>query len=293
MLQPHPDRNAPERHLIYGAEKVGKSTCWADFIANAIKWGYDGTIRIIDTDHTWDKMADLWFPKVEKSGLVEVAQPYDFRDALTIAREISRASKKGDLIVVDMLDWAWEEAQYFYVREVMGDEPEDYFLAMRAEVKKAEAAGKGHKAQFGGQEGMDWIFITKVYKQFELPLTMKTRAHTIGVTTERKIDVNRGGTSDQIKRYKIANSMAPVGQKGIGHRYDTITRMLKRADGSRQMVMVGDRTREDVWEEKVGSRTIDIGDMPQNAYVKQYLRRIGGWEIRQRKQKKRRVKSEK
>ncbi len=286
MLQPHPDRNAPERQLIYGGEKVGKSTCWADMIMNAQKHGFDGKFYLIDTDHTWNKMADMWFPKAEKSGLVEVAQPFDLREALVVSKEVSRAAKKGDVIIIDMLDWAWDEAQYLYINEVMGEEPEDYFLAMRAEVKKAEDAGKGHAAQFGGHEGMDWTFITKVYKRFELPLTMKTRAHTIGITSERKLDVNRGATTDQIKRYKIANGMAPVGQKGIGYRFDTILRMLKRANGDRQMVMVGDRAREDLWEEVVGSRTIDIGDFPNRAFVRQYLRRIGGWEVRQRKGKK-------
>ena len=115
---------------------------------------------------------------------------------------------------------------------------------------------------------------------------MKTRAHTIGVTSERKLDVNRGATPDQLKRYKITNGMWPVGQKGIGYRFDTIMHMKKRQDGSRQLVMVGDRAREDIWQERVGKSTLNVGEMPRKAFVKAYLRDLGDWEIRQRKGKK-------
>ena len=70
--------------------------------------------------------------------------------------------------------------------------------------------------------------------------------------------------------------MAPVGQKGIGHRFDTILRMTKRANGQRQLTMAGDRGREDSHWKELGKSTINI-DEPPKAFTRRYLIDVAGW----------------
>lgn len=277
-------KRAPEKILIYGNGKVGKSFCWLDIA----EWMYrkkpavnHPVMYLIDIDRTWDKAYDNGYAELEKGGFVIPYQPSDFPSMMDVSREVRVKASHGDWIVIDMVEYPWEKAQHYYIQSVMGDEPENYFLEMRKEVKKAEADDKGHKAQFGGHEGMDWIFITKVYKQFEIPLTMESRAHVMSVTGEKQLNVNRGATVDQIKQTKHAGKMWPAGQKGILHRHDTIMRMTRRANGQRQLTMIGDRNRERIWEEKMGSRTLNIDDDPahKRAFAKRYLKDIAGWRV--------------
>jgi len=277
---------APERPLIYGTEKVGKSTCWWDWTVTLLKRGFDGTVFIMDTDKTYNKMADNLpgrdlVEKARKKDQVRLYQPFEMREALGYSKEIQADAKRHDLIVIDMLDWGWDEAQYLYIREVHGEDPDEYFLKMRRAVKEARERSdgkKGHKAEFGGQEGTDWTFITKVYKMWELPLTMRTHADVIGVTSEKQLDENRGATPEDLKKYRVASGRAPAGQKGIGHRFDSVMRMTKRSNGQRQLTMIGDRGREGIWAEKVGGRTLNIDDMPR-AFAKRYLKDVAGWTV--------------
>ena len=270
-----PTTHRREKIVIYGNYKVGKSSCWADILITAWEKGYDGKFWLIDVDNTWDAMRPE-YGEIEESGMLTVYEPYDLEASIKISREIASKAKHQDWIFIDMIDWFWEAAQEWYITRVHGEDPEDYFLDMRRAVKEAQADDRGHKAQFGGQEGTDWPFITKIYKQFETPLTMKCPANILSVTSERKLDANRGATREQIAQHKHVSAAAPVGQKGIGHRHNTVMRMTRRQSGLRQLTMVGDRLREHVWAEKIGSRTIDVNEPPR-AFVRAYLRKVAGW----------------
>jgi len=270
-----PTTRRREKIIIYGHYKVGKSTCWLDILLTAYEKGYDGRFFLIDNDNGWDTIRPE-YGELEDSGLITVYEPMDMTESFGMSREIAGLAEAGDWIFIDMIDWFWEAAQEFYIERVYGDDPEDYFAEMRRAVKEAEAEGKGHKAQFGGQEGTDWPFITKIYKQFELPLTMRSDAHVLSVASERQLDVNRGASAEQIAQHKHVSKMAPVGQKGIGHRHNTVMRMTVRQSGLRQLTMVGDRRREHIWKDKIGSRTLDVKEPPR-AFTRAYLRRVAGW----------------
>ena len=106
------------------------------------------------------------------------------------------------------------------------------------------------------------------------------------VTEEKKLDADRGATTDQIKQYQNVNGMAPAGQKGIGHRFDTILRMTMRANGDREITMAGDRGRQrTVWAER-GSNLIKIGAEKKKGFAYRYLVDIAGWDADKDKAKK-------
>ena len=272
---------ARERILIYGSFKTGKSFNWLDIARAYHEAGNTGKFYVIDTDFGAEKLLGEGYDYLLDDGMVKVYNPVDFREILDASKEIYRTAKRGDWIVIDMLNYLWEEAQEFYIRNVFGEDPENYFLQMRKEV--TEKKGKDSRS-FGGQEGTDWGFITKIYKQAEFPLTMKSAANVISITEERKIDPNRGDSPEKVKQFKSVGGMAPTGQKGIGHRHDTVLRMSKRANGQRQLTMAGDRGREgadSAWSER-GSLIINI-DEPPEAFTQKYLIEVAGWKDTEKK----------
>jgi hypothetical protein len=275
LTPPHP--RTRERILGYGDFGVGKSMMWLD-IATALA-SSKHHMYLIDSDNAWEKAAVEGWGWLEDDGVLKVYEAFDFTEAYAASLEIRKKARRGDWVAIDMMDMMWEYPQVHYINESIGQDPVDYFTQMRREVKEAERKGRGHKAQFGGQEGMDWTFITKIYKQFETPLTMKTRAHIIGVTGEKKLDENRGASKEALKRFSMTGlgKMGPAGQKGIGHRFDTILRITQKNDGTRQMTMAKDRNREHLWLDEDGKgRTRDIGTHPR-AFHKAYLRDVVGW----------------
>lgn len=274
-----------EKILLYGGTKTGKSFAWLDIAESYFQSGvYDKQFYVIDSDWGVPKMLDEGYSHLEESGILHLWNPINFEEMMEASRAIRKIAMPKDWIVIDMAEQLWTEAQSFYIRGVFGDEPADYFLQMRKEVTAKD--GKDPRS-FGGQAGTDWGFITKIYKECEASLTMKSHANVFVVTEERKLDSNRGDALDKIKDYKHVSSMAPVGQKGLGHRLDTIFRATKRTNGQRQITLVGDRGREGeviginshaarAWAER-DSRIIDI-DAPPDAFTRKYLVDIAGWE---------------
>ncbi len=265
-----------ERILVYGSFKLGKSTCWLDIADNYHRAGNPNDVKfyVIDTDFGVAKMLDEGYGHLES--MMTVYTPNDFSELLSASKEISKAAGQGDWIVIDMLSYPWAMAQEYYIEGVFGDEPENYFIQMRKEV--VAKAGKD-KRSFGGVEGTDWTFITKVYKRFEFPLSMRSNANIFAVCEEKKLDADRGATTEQLKQYKNVNRMMPAGQKGIGHRFDTILRMTMRANGQRELTVAGDRgmNRGKVWDDR-GSNTIKIGSKKRDGFAHAYLVEIAGWD---------------
>ncbi len=264
-----------ERILLYGSFKIGKSSCWLD-IANAYYKAGNTNVQfyIVDTDFGVGKLLDEGYGHLEDAGMLNVYTPMDFTEMLADSKEISKKARKGDWIILDMIEYGWSEAQQFYIQGVFGDDPENYFLQMRKEVV---AKGGKDKRAYGGFEGTDWNFISKIYMRWEFPMSMKSPANVLAVSSERKLDADRGDSTDKLKQYKAVGGMAPVGQKGIGHRFDTVLRMTMRANGQRQITMAGDRGRQKtVWAER-GSNTIDIGE-GKRGFARAYLVDVVGWE---------------
>ena len=105
-----------ERLLIFGSFKTGKSALWADLAQHYYESNSKNKFYVIDTDFGAAKLLDEGYEHLEESGLVTVYNPLDFREILDASKEIYRSAKRGDWIVIDMLNYLWEEAQDFYIR---------------------------------------------------------------------------------------------------------------------------------------------------------------------------------
>ncbi len=271
-----------EKILVYGSYKVGKSSLWLDILQASYEAGLKIHFYLIDTDRAYSKMAEEMDIDYETEGYLTVYLPNNFTELMEASMEIRDLASKGDWVIIDMLNYAWTETQDYYTEKVYGETPENYFLAMREEV--VAKGGKDDRA-FGGHGGTDWNFITKTYKQWEIPLTMKGNWNVFAVTEARKMD-DRDKDPEKAKEYKEVGGHIPVGQKGIGHRFDTVFHMRKRVGGERELHMVGDRGREKeggAWAE-LGTNVITIGEYPKG-FTRRYLIDIVGWEKNGKKKK--------
>ena len=272
-----------EKILVYGSYKVGKSTLWLDIMQASYAAGLKIHFYLIDTDRAYSKMIEEMDVDYEAEGYLTVYLPDDFPELMEASMEIRELAGKGDWVVIDMLNYPWTETQDYYTEKVFGETPDNYFLAMREQV----VAKKGNDARsFGGFEGTDWNFITKTYKQWETPLTMKGDWNVFAVTEARKMD-SRDDDPEKAKTYKEVSGHIPVGQKGIGHRFDTVFHMRQRVNGDRELHMVGDRGREKeggAWAE-LGTNVITIGEYPKG-FTRRYLVDIAGWERGKKKKAK-------
>ena len=272
-----------EKILIYGSYKIGKSSQWLDILQASYEARLGNHFFLVDTDRAYSKMMEEMHVDYEAEGYVTLYEPDDFSELMDASREIRGNAGKGDWVILDMLNYPWEEAQYYYTEKVFGEEPDNYFLAMRQQVV---ASGGKDARSFGGFEGNDWNFITKVYKQFETPLTMRGDWNVFGVTEQRKMDA-RDDDPEKAKQYKGVQGHIPVGQKGIGHRFDTVFHMRQRVSGDRELHMVGDRGREKeggAWAE-LGTNVITVGEYPKG-FTRRYLVDIAGWEKGKKKKAK-------
>ena len=281
MGELRPTKQRRERILGYGAAGTGKSFMWLSILLEAERKGYKGKFYLIDTDNTWEPFRDEYeLEEVEESGRLTVYDPADMEEAVKAARELQDKTKRGDWAFIDMADWAWTEAQDHYIRNVYGYDPADYFTAMRQEVMAAKEKGRGSSKEFGGHDGKDWVWIKKIYNEFLIALTKKSKAHVLAVTSEKQLSEHLGASRDQIAKYKHTKLMAPGGEKSLEHRFDTVLRCTKRDEGHYRVTLVKDRGRQDtIWPEKVGGRQLDIY-APPRAFVKAYLKDVAGWTTR-------------
>ncbi len=269
-----------EKILVYGSYKVGKSSLWLDIMQASYAAGLKIHFYLIDTDRAYSKMVEEMDVDYEAEGYLTVYLPDDFTELMEASMEIRGLAGKGDWVIINMMNYAWTETQDYYTEKVYGETPDNYFLAMRQEVV---AKGGKDDRSFGGHGGTDWNFITKTYKQWEIPLTMKGDWNVFGVTEGRKMD-DRDKDPEKAKTYKEVGGHIPVGQKGIGHRFDTVFHMRKRVGGQRELHMVGDRGREKeggAWAE-LGTNVITIGEYPKG-FTRRYLVDIAGWERKSKK----------
>lgn len=293
-------RGIQERELLYGPAKVGKSACWADIIrALGIEGNFDAGTRafLIDMDRTWGKMLH-W---IEEAGIswdyrtdrevkdgrplpkssVVVYEPKDIYQFARAAREIGKEATRGDWGFADMMDWPWEKAQDAYIEGVYEESPEEYFIKMRSEVKKAREVKGGKKSskEFGGHDGKDWAWIGKQYRagwsHFKGGIF-----HYVAIAPESTLS-DQWATAEQIAQYKPVGGAKPDGNKRLANDCDTLLRVTKRASGLREFTMVGDRGREHIWErrqEEGLGRTIKLGDVLEDeGFAQKYLVEVVGW----------------
>lgn len=289
-----------ERILIYGGAKVGKSFTYIGLMHLARLTRTKSHFWIVDNDNateaiglypggTYGELLGEQTGEEFESDITKLEYenatiwiPESFDPYNQIADEIRDGAKGQDWIVVDMLSNLWEIMPDWWVGNVYGENPWEYYAAVRKAIE-AEEEGSGERG-FGGHSGVDWQYIGKVYRAWEKRLTLYAPCHVIAYSAETEIQAHHDKSGERRAQYAITAAHAPKTEKGAVHRFHTIARMQKKVarDGNtvkeRTMTFVGDRDREGMLAEKLGrGSTLTLSDGPK--FGQDYLVKLAGWKL--------------
>lgn len=271
-FHPSDGRRSSERILVFGDSGTGKSKAWLDLAATVHKTDGEGTFYCIDTDFGVERMLDEGYNYLVDEGRLQYWQAADFDEMKNAGEEIAKLAGKNDWIILDMLDSPWIEVRNWFIQNVYGQDPEEYFVDTRRKIKEAlDAGAKGHERQYGGSSGLDWDYITKIYLAWEQKLTVRTRANVYAATSIAAVD-ERSASAEEIKMYAITGGIKPYGQKRVRHRFHSVIYMKRTLSGW-EMTCVKDRGREETWKELGGKGKT----LPVRRFEMDYLKKIGGW----------------
>lgn len=291
-----------EKILIYGGAKSGKSSNYIGLIDFAQKTKTDSHFFIIDNDNASEAIG--LYPdgsygfllgdvdKRERDGSytrysndIEVWVPRSFDDYGKITEQILERAKPEDWIVLDMISNVWSTMPDWWIKNVYGDDPWDYYKKIRKALADEEEGA--NDSRFGGLSGGAWEYVGKAYRSLERNLTTYGPCHIMLLATEKEIQARFDKSGEKAAQFAAVSGFQPGSEKDLIHRVHTIMRQTKTVgrDGKkvteRNLTMFGDRDREHKWDELTGrSLTLPItlvehGTAPRFAW--DYLIKVGGW----------------
>lgn len=246
-----PEGLPPEKILVYGQAKSGKTSAWLSIAELYQQTGTPGTFWCVDTDDAMDRM--LWNRQLSN---VEVIPAYDWTEYREASSKAVANAQKGDWIVVDFVDRAWEEVRNWYLTEINEESPEEYFLRKKHELKDAGKGGKKHRMNL--YDEIDWDVVKPEYNAFIKPIVQKTKAHVFLVCEEKAIWVDN----------KPSDKTKPGGHGGLPFQVHSIIKLDKLARGYiLNNDLGGDRQRDKLVNETYSS------------FALTYLCKCAGWSV--------------
>jgi len=242
---------ALERILVMGITGSGKSYQWLKLAEDLKPTG--ARFRVIDTDNAIPYMLETQFPslKPEDGGNVFVHQAADWLEYKLGVKWLLRKPlsstevdqlkasepwvledyksgppKPSDWTVIDMIDNAWKTVQSYFVTEVFGDEPGQYFLMVRKEMEAGfRKTKKGDMPQSAITEGLDgwkdWAVINKLYDDWMLPIVYQIHTHVYATAKVEKLEPRTDKDPEVLTLFGELG-YRPAGQKSLGHQMHTL-----------------------------------------------------------------------
>lgn len=234
-----------ERILAMGITGSGKSYQWLKMAELLMPTG--AIFRCMDTDNDILYMMQTQFPRLipENGGNVYVHPAFSWPEYkhgvkwithdLTpdqlkdtdkyLLQAYNKPIRPDDWVVTDKINNAWKTVQNYFVTNVFGDDPGEYFLMIRKEI----AAGL-HKTKKGDEpastitEGLDgwkdWSVINKLYDDWILPIIYHVQCHVYAATDVDALDK----TNKDIELQQLFGEFGikPAGQKSLGGQHHSI-----------------------------------------------------------------------
>jgi hypothetical protein len=241
-----------------GITGSGKSYQWLKLAESLASTG--AKFRCLDTDNAIPFMLETQFQHLmpENGGNVYVHQAADWPDyklgvdwlmrkKLTdgqlqsisyLEPNVVKDYKDGktnpwDWTIVDMADNAWRTVTNYFVGEVFGEDPGDYFLKIRREIQaglhktaKGDAPASAVTAALDGWK--DWSVINKLYDDFILPIVYRIKTHVYATTKVERVDA--GEKDAEIRMLFGELGVRPAGQKALGHQMHSIFLLIPGKD---------------------------------------------------------------
>ncbi len=279
-----------ERILAMGITGSGKSYQWLKIAEAVLPTG--AIFRCMDTDNDITYMMETKFPHLmpENGGNVYVHPAFDWPEyrhgVKWITHKLTDDQVKGldkhllfaynkpiepiDWVITDKANNAWKTVQNYFIDNVFGDDPGEYFLMVRKEI----AAGlrkdkKGNEPASTVTEGLDgwkdWSVINKLYDDWMLPIIYHVKCNVYAATDVDMLD--KSNKNIEIQQLFGGFGIKPSGQKSLGGQHHSIFLFLPGTD--RWLITtIKDRAGRDYFKKS-----------PLVSFFHQYLVVKAGWSI--------------
>jgi hypothetical protein len=257
----NPPRTIPERILIYGPPKVGKSRAVLSVARRHADANSDARFHVINTEAGYLKMMAGEFGGLDNVTVYDVA---DWPELKAAAKTINDAKlRPHDWIVLDLASALWTMVQDYYVDQVFPDarigDLGDLFALSRTDSS----------VELDGWK--DWSVINKLYNSVMHRLIIRPPGHVIVVTGSKPLletsKSGKVGESAEVKNTYGRVGSKPAGQKDLDYQLDSIIYMERTLSGKYLMTTTGDRDRERM-------EAVEVGDFGIT-----YLMGYAGWQM--------------
>lgn len=249
-----------ERILLMGGPGSGKTRGWLTVADWLRKTKSSSHVWVIDTDDAVGASIEE-FPRLMDWDQLHAYDAFTYDQYRDTIKEIVPQVKRGDFVVVDLMDKAWEASQDYYSTEVYGQSKAEYFLARRSEMKK-------NVKNFQPYEGWtDWTIIKPMYNEFVNHVFYKHPGHVIVCTGIKALD-RKTDKKDIVEMFGSLG-FKPGGEKNLPHAPSTVLLMSWKGDDRWTIDTAKDRGGR---EYLTGTEVRDI--------VRDYLVPVGGWSLK-------------
>jgi hypothetical protein len=230
----------------------------------------DAKFFIIDTDRSVARMvSDPAFRPylVDEHGTRTniVSQDVDDWDSLMDAmKKFQEDARRQDWIILDMISPAWEWAQAHFSKRVFGHDLEEHMMQMRLEAQ-AKPNDKDVKSRRGGFDGRrDWGTINSLYSTLT-HIIIRSSCNLYATAAVKTLSSEQA--DEETKGIYGAFGVTPVGQKHLGHSFQTLIWKRSFTRGEYMATTVKDRARQDMEGMRINDFAVD------------YLCKIAGWQL--------------
>lgn len=257
----HPIERFREYILSFGMQGVGKSSKILD-VARACP---GDTFWCIDSElSNFDRLMSTEYRDLRN---VDVRPALEWEDWKRGIREIGDTMKVNDWIVVDSTTPTWDAVQGWFIEQIHGEEPDEWFLQKRLQNQRVNdtATKKDEKvrgfAALSGEMG-DWQVINKQYFKHIYNRLLMCPGHKY-LTAEQ--DTISKEDDREVRGTYGAYGAKPKGQKRLGYVPSTVLWLTKKRIGEWYMTTIKDRGRKELEDQEIGD------------FAEDYLVSVAGW----------------
>jgi len=243
----------PDRVLLYGASKVGKTHAVASMMEVMLKANPETNFYVIVTDAGFLKTVKRYWKlrKLDISTLKKQLNYYpilDINEMFSVIKDIKSVAKKSDWIIVDVMSDFWELAQDKFI-----DSCSDGITGIADLIVEASR----DTSKFGILSGFQWGYCKRLDNSISYYFVINAPCNVIATASEKDIDVVSAIAGEDATEQSLGSmygsfktvGFRPAGQKHLSYKFDDIVFLGKLGTGKRFFSIIGSRDIDTTYEQ--------------------------------------------
>lgn len=242
----------PDRILLYGASKVGKTHAVASMMEAMLEADPETNFHAIVTDAGFLKTVKRYWKlrKLDISILKKQLNYYpilDINEMFSVIKDIKSMAKKSDWIIVDVMSDFWERAQDKFI-----DSCSDGITGMADLIVEASR----DPSKFGTLSGLQWGYCKRLDNSISYYFVINAPCNVMATASEKNIGVATAIAGEEATEESLGFmyesfktvGFRPAGQKHLSYKFDDIVFLGKLGTGRRFFSIIGSRDIDTTYE---------------------------------------------